>query len=723
MSLETNQFSDYPNASPEFASDSLKAQVAASMERLENLKNDEITASDPAIVPLAEQVNNHLKHTTYDFRIAGDSEDYPYDLRGRGAYPAAPTERALAKADRLFELMGEDEISAPQLELTANYGEEAREAQQQIVKNLLTDPLAAYQDFSDRKAQYGPEAPFPELGWTLKGMLYETITKPEVEQACAVSPVLNKLRLLLITDMQAKIEENTFGYKSTLLMIEDAVAFFDVVVRTNHPDSPKLFHSGLFEYNWHSFVEDSKHTVFPTMASVNSTDLLKLRGVPIGLIGVFTDTMTVDGYRQTPYEFFHHDVDHTRRMHEETLLGIEREGITPQQYAEDATKLIFETLLPAVDLEGITDEDERDHRIAMRMILFEILHEDAYDPVRDTVADAILRDPKERMPFERQAGSTVEYFMTQRATVLAHVYRKLSGNFYDFPEKRSTSLGTDFVRTRLAIADAAKDLYRLMSDDPITDEALLTTCRDLVSTDENFSQSFLAGLSDDIASRGKGRNALRLGISRPLGVTAAVRKARRLKESLAGDAGQIHSLFGYSGLGYEDPELLESVVAYDLSKNFDPSNTIIAIGATPYGIGRVYPIAKELGFMTLGVVASTALGRNEDAADGVDEFIIVKDQGWGGFKYAQDSHGLLSPTTRVFVGASDSIAAYGGGGITAVTLEEMRRRHKPISFRPFDMNHHDADVQHAQTGATDKLDYHGPANAKWQELTAKQHRS
>jgi hypothetical protein len=178
----------------------------------------------------------------------------------------------------------------------------------------------------------------------------------------------------------------------------------------------------------------------------------------------------------------------------------------------------------------------------------------------------------------------------------------------------------------------------------------------------------------------------------------------------------VHSLFGYSGLGYEEPELLEEAVADDLRKNFDPSNTIIAIGATPYGIGRVYPIAKELGFMTLGIVASTALGRNEDAAEGVDEFIIVKDQGWGGFKYAQDANGLLSPTTRVFVGASDSVAAYGGGSITAVTLEEMRRRNKPISFRPFDMNHHDAAVQHAQKGATDKLDYSGPAHTKWQEL-------
>jgi len=684
------------------------------------LRNQIHSYGDPALEPLVNQVDNHLKHVTYNFRIASDSEDYPYELRRDFAYPEDATATACHKADRLIKLGSRALVyEDPKISFEKGRKEIVNEAQQEVIDKLLDQPLAVYRDFTQRREQDGDQASFPELMWTVEGLLIEMATKDSVTEACQKSNILCNLRNHLMSEMEKKLNEGLWPYKEMLLMIENAVEFFDIVVRVNNPDSPPIFHSGNFEYNWHAFLEDPSHIILPTMASVNSTDLIKLRGVPVGLIGVFTDTMTVDGYPQTPYEFFHHDVDHTRRMHEETLLGIEREGVTADKYAADATSLIDEVLLPAVDLEGIDDDNERDHRIAMRMILFEILHEDAYDPVRDTIADAILRDPKERMPFERLVGDdTVEYFMTQRATVLAHVYRKLSGKFYDFPEKRSTSLGSDFVRTRLAVAEAAKDLYRLVSDDPITSEALLKTCQDLVSTDENFSLSFLAGMSEDITNRSKGKNALRLGIARPLGVAAAVRKARKLKEALAGDDGHVHSLFGYSGLGYENPKLLEETIAKDLWE-FDPKNTLIAIGATPYGIGRAYPIAKELGFRTLGIVASTALGRNEEAAEGVDEFIIVRDQGWGGFKYSQDTNGLLSPTTRVFVGASDSIAAYGGGGITAVTLEEMRRRRKPISFKPFDMNHHEAAVQYAQTGATDKLDYAGPAHTKWRELQIK----
>lgn len=396
-------------------------------------------------------------------------------------------------------------------------------------------------------------------------------------------------------------------------------------------------------------------------------------------------------------------------MHEETLVAIEREGITAEQFSEQATTLIHDELLRAIDIEGITDTEERDIRIAMRMILFEILHEDAYDPTKDTIADAILRPPMERTPFERLTeGKTVEYFTAPRASTLAHVFRKLAHTFYDVPERRSTNLGSDFTRTRLAIAEGAAQLYRIVSDDPINDEALRITCQDLVSTDEGFTDAFIGNIARDISNRGVGKSALKLMISKPLGVHQAVRTIRK-------DGTNVHTLFGYSALEYEDPELLEQTIIADLS-HFDPTETTIAIGATPYGIGRTYPLIKDLGFMTLGIVASTAIGKNEETAEGVDRIVVVKDTGWGGYRYKESAGGLLSPTTRVFVGASDSVAAYGGGGITAVTIEEMTRRGKPVTFTPFDMNHRIADMLQAQKGDHGEINYAGPAYEKWQQI-------
>ena len=39
---------------------------------------------------------------------------------------------------------------------------------------------------------------------------------------------------------------------------------------------------------------------------------------------------------------------------------------------------------------------------------------------------------------------------------------------------------------------------------------------------------------------------------------------------------------------------------------FDPSKTIVNIGATPEGIGAVYELAKRRGFVTTGIISTQA---------------------------------------------------------------------------------------------------------------------
>jgi len=667
-------------------------------------------SSDPGLMPILTQAENHLAHVTYSFQVAADSDDFPYELRRTEAYPEQPTSRALDKATYFTEVVLDDGEPAEwrREELPESYKVEAKAEEQAAMDRLLSDPLAVYDEFNKRRTEGGMEALFPEFGATLKTLYYDLVNKQQVLAACDLSPATSKMRDRVIRNVQDKIDEGTFGYTSTLDLIEDTVAFFDVVARVNEPDSPPIYHTKRFEYDWHTLPREDDYFVLPSTAGLTAFDLLKVRGVPIGIVGASTDTLTVDGRPQTPYEFFHHDVNHTRRLYEELLLGAEREGVSMRKYCEDATKLIHETLLPAVDLEGIAAGEEWDRRVAMRMILFEILHEDAYDPTRDTIADAIMRTPGERMPFEATDGTVVEHFMGERATVLAHVFRKLSGNFFDLPGRRSTTLGSDFARTRLAIAQGAADLYRLVSDDQISQEDLLATCRDLVSTDEYFTDAFIGNMANIINADGSGKNRLKMGVVKPLGVISAIRKARE-------HGMQVHALFGYSLLEYEDPDGLVDAVVEDLEA-LDPEETAIAIGATPYGIGRLYPVIKELGFHTLGIVASTAVGRNEEVTDGVDELVVVKDQGWGGYRYEQRASGLLSPTTRTFLGASDSIAAYGGGNITAVSIAKMRERGKPVTYRPFDMNHRIADMLNAQKGVEGPVDYHGPAYAVARDL-------
>lgn len=695
--------------------------VAAEQQRLEALRAGLTPDSDPVLVSMSGQLLNHLKHVSLSFRVAPGNEDYPYDLQREEPFPAGHTEWAVARSQRLFDLMQTEDIpTEPHIRFDAELGQAAKERQTQIVRAMLDDPLGTHDEFSGRRERDGFDAPFPEMGWTVEALAADMTNKPEVQVACEKSPLLNKLRAHMLDKLAVVLRENEFRYGESLDLIEDTMSFFDLATRVNEPASPPPYHSARFEYNWHALRDDSEHTVLPTMASLNLTDLIRLRGVQVGLIGVSTDTLTVDGFPQTPYEFFHHDVDHTRRMHQETVAAIEREGMTPRQYAEQATELMLK-LLPAIDLSGFPpkgqrtpeEQEEYDRRVSRMTVLFEVLHEDAYDCSPDSIADALLRAPMEQTPFERETDGMVEYYAGPRASLLAHVYRKLAHSFYDLPENRANSNWSDLARSRVSIATAATELYRLVSDDPISDEDLHATCMQLVSSDEGFTDAFIGNFAHDIRRRAVGRDALRLMVAKPLNVNAAIRRIHRVDFPDM----KIHSLFGYSALEYEHPDELEETIVHDLEA-FDPGETAIAIGATPYGIGRMYPIIKELGFQTLGIVASKALGLSEEAAEGVDKIVVVKDTNWGGYRYSEMTKGLLSPTTRVFVGASDSIAAYGGGGITAVTLEEARRRGKPVSFTPFQMNHFIAKMLQAQSGDNHWIDYNGPAHQAWQDMHA-----
>jgi transaldolase len=51
---------------------------------------------------------------------------------------------------------------------------------------------------------------------------------------------------------------------------------------------------------------------------------------------------------------------------------------------------------------------------------------------------------------------------------------------------------------------------------------------------------------------------------------------------------------------------------------FDPSKTIVNIGATPEGIGAVYELAKRRGFTTTGIVSTQAKKYDAELSPCVD---------------------------------------------------------------------------------------------------------
>lgn len=142
------------------------------------------------------------------------------------------------------------------------------------------------------------------------------------------------------------------------------------------------------------------------------------------------------------------------------------------------------------------------------------------------------------------------------------------------------------------------------------------------------------------------------------------------------------TFLGFSGSGYEEPQAVERALAKALDE-LDPGAVIISAGATPQGIGAVYPLAKQRGFTTIGVVSAIAEKERVGFAPDVDTVFVIADNTWGG----RDASGKLSPTSAVIVGSADAMIAIGGGEIARDEALAAKAMGKKVRYVAADMNH------------------------------------
>jgi len=139
---------------------------------------------------------------------------------------------------------------------------------------------------------------------------------------------------------------------------------------------------------------------------------------------------------------------------------------------------------------------------------------------------------------------------------------------------------------------------------------------------------------------------------------------------------------GFSGAGYEDPRAVERTIANVLDE-LQPASTVICAGATPEGIGVVYPVAKKRGFATIGIVSSIAEGEGARFSRSVDTVYVIADDTWGGLR----ADGSLSPTSSAIVGSADEMIAIGGGEVARDEMIAAKAAGKKVRYIPADMNH------------------------------------
>ena len=141
-----------------------------------------------------------------------------------------------------------------------------------------------------------------------------------------------------------------------------------------------------------------------------------------------------------------------------------------------------------------------------------------------------------------------------------------------------------------------------------------------------------------------------------------------------------------------------------------PSSTLVNIGATPQGIGAVYPLARRRGFSTIGIVSSLARTEQVTPSPFVDEVFYVEDSVWGGLLPGSTQ---LSATSAAIVTHSQEFIAIGGGVIVAAELCAARAAGRAVQFIAADMNHQLARERAARQGQPAPTDFRGAAHAAW----------
>lgn len=353
-----------------------------------------------------------------------------------------------------------------------------------FIRSLIDQPLASYLNLKARFESNNnyPDSSFPELFPAVDRMLADMFSA-EVNMMCKKHPLLVGLRdKAVISLRQVCMKNRTFcPYQSTVRALASGIAFFDVVARQKRGFYDTMPSDEIIEHNPSTTPHASYHMyrykyrydqmmnmvptelVIPTYESLSAADLLRVRGVPIRFIGLSPDFLYVDEFEQSPEEFFMHDCNHSWRMIMEDNDCLEKYGKTQKELISQSNEFITFYLDKSTVRPSDTVE-ERELKKIKKIILFEIVHEDARPFLKEVVCKYIQLKEGAPVGFEVPRIDPKTNYMDVVDTIdtgistLSYVRNKLQHGFYDDIDAQTPQLVDPKYRSAEWIARAAYDM-------------------------------------------------------------------------------------------------------------------------------------------------------------------------------------------------------------------------------------------------------------------------
>ena len=364
--------------------------------------------------------------------------------------------------------------------------QEATFLEADFIKSIVHNPLEKYTFFQQRfEANYNnPNTSFPELFSVVHRLLSELFSE-SVSAACAEVEILNGMRdKVAISLRHVSLKNRTFcPYLPTVRAIFEAIAFFDILARSNKGFYQGLTTEKIIEHNpkekpfasYHMYrykyrLDDMLRMVpgeiiIPTFSALSATDLMKVRGIPVRFVGLTTDFLYVDEFEQSPEEFLMHDCNHSWRMiHEDTVAAAEL-GLDQPTLIAQSNDFITE-YLGQIKIQQSDSEKERELKKIKKIILFEIVHEDARPFLREIIGQYIQVKEGGEVRFEMPRIDPLTGYMDVVDTLdtgistLSYVRNKLQHGFYDHVDSQLPQIVDPAYRKSQYIAEAAYQMLR-----------------------------------------------------------------------------------------------------------------------------------------------------------------------------------------------------------------------------------------------------------------------